>query len=44
MALWITEISCSFDLATAGTGNWDVVVTNPDAQSATLTAGFAVTQ
>jgi hypothetical protein len=37
-----TKITCTFDLTGAATGSWDVVVTNPDSQSGTLTDGFAV--
>ncbi|MBN1490423.1 MAG: choice-of-anchor J domain-containing protein [Phycisphaerae bacterium] len=37
-----TQITCSFDLSGAATGSWNVVVTNPDAQSATRTNGFTV--
>ncbi len=39
-----TQITCSFDLTGAATGAWNVVVTNPDDQSATLTNGFTVTK
>ena len=38
-----TQISCNLNLSGAATGAWNVVVTNPDAQSATLTNGFTVT-
>jgi len=37
-----TQITCDFNLTGAVTGVWDVVVTNPDSQSATLTNGFTV--
>ncbi|MFO0971964.1 MAG: S8 family serine peptidase [Phycisphaerae bacterium] len=37
------QITCSFNLAGAYAGTYDVVVTNPDTQSATLAAGFSVT-
>jgi hypothetical protein len=37
-----TQITCDFDLSGADTGAWDVVVTNPDAQSSTLPGGFTV--
>jgi C1A family cysteine protease len=37
-----SKITCDFDLNGAATGNWDVVVTNPDAQSGTLPYGFTV--
>jgi len=36
------QITCNFNLTGAVTGVWDVVVTNPDSQSATLTDGFTV--
>jgi len=37
-----TQITCTFDLNGAAAGQWNVVVTNPDAQSGTLTNGFTV--
>ena len=37
-----TKISCDFDLNGADTGKWNVVVTNLDAQSGTLSNGFTV--
>jgi hypothetical protein len=37
-----TQITCQFDLLSAATGDWNVVVTNPDSQSGTLTNGFSV--
>jgi len=37
-----TQITCEFDLSAAAVGQWDVVVTNPDAQAATLPNGFTV--
>jgi PKD repeat protein len=37
-----TQITCDFDLTGAATGDWDVVVTNPDSQSGTLPGGFTV--
>ncbi len=37
-----STITCTFDLTGVVTGTWDVVVTNPDAQSDTLTEGFTV--
>ncbi len=37
-----TQITCTFNLAGAAAGAWDVVVTNPDAQTATLSGGFTV--
>ena len=39
-----TQITCTFNLNGVGTGLWDVVVTNPDTQSGTLTEGFRVVQ
>lgn len=38
-----TKITCSFSFTVAGTGPWNVVVTNPDAQSGALANGFTVT-
>jgi hypothetical protein len=37
-----SRITCQFDLIGAKTGRWNVVVTNPDSKSATLTNGFWV--
>lgn len=37
-----TQITCDLDLSRAPPGLWDVVVTNPDAQSGTLPSGFTV--
>jgi hypothetical protein len=37
------KIICTFDLRGRDTGAWDVVVTKPDGQSATLPKGFTVT-
>ena len=37
-----SKITCDFDLTGATVGQWDVVVTNPDTQSGTLTNGFTV--
>jgi hypothetical protein len=37
-----TQITCTFDLTGKAIGAWDVVVTNPDAQSASLPGGFTV--
>jgi len=37
-----TTITCNFDLTGAAAGAWNVVVTNPDAQSGTLPNGFTV--
>jgi hypothetical protein len=42
-AISSTQITCTFSLAGAATGAWDVVVTNPDGQTATLSSGFTVT-
>lgn len=36
------KITCRFDLNGKATGQWDVVVTNDDNQSGTLSAGFKV--
>lgn len=38
-----TRITCLFNLGGAATGSWDLVVTNPGAQSVTLSEGFTVT-
>ncbi|MDY7080633.1 MAG: S8 family serine peptidase, partial [Chloroflexota bacterium] len=35
-------VTCDLDLAGAATGAWNVVVTNPDLQSGTLSNGFTV--
>ena len=37
-----TRVTCDFDLTDAAPGAWDVVLTNPDGQSATLSDGFTV--
>lgn len=37
------QITCNLDLTGAVVGAWDVVVTNPDTQTATLPAAFTVT-
>lgn len=37
-----TKIECQFDLTGAATGDWDVVVTNSDGQSATWAENFTV--
>ncbi|KUK61515.1 MAG: Uncharacterized protein XE10_1407 [Methanoculleus marisnigri] len=37
-----SRIACTFDLAGRAAGSWNVVVTNPDGQSATLPQGFTV--
>lgn len=37
-----TALRCEFNLAGAATGAWDVVATNPNLQSSTLTAAFTV--
>ena len=36
------KITTSFNLASAATGQWNVIVTNLDSQSATLTNGFTI--
>jgi hypothetical protein len=38
-----SQITCDFNLASAAVGQWNVVVTNPDSQSGTLSNGFTVT-
>ena len=37
-----TKITCSFNLASKTTGAWNIVVTNSDSQSGTLTNGFII--
>jgi len=37
-----TKITCTFDLTGKATGQWNVVVTNPNGESATLTNGFTI--
>lgn len=37
-----TQITCTLDLTGQATGLWNVVVTNPDAQTDTLSGGFDV--
>ncbi len=37
------QITCNLDLTAAEPGAWDVVLTNPDLQTATLPSGFTVT-
>jgi subtilisin family serine protease len=37
-----SKITCNFDLTGVAPGDWNVVVTNPDAQHAQLTNGFTV--
>jgi len=37
-----TQISCTFNIVGAAAGQWNVVVTNTDLQSGTLTNGFTV--
>jgi hypothetical protein len=37
------QVNCNFNLTGAAAGAWNVVVTNPDTQSGTLTNGFTVT-
>ncbi len=39
-----TQITCDFLLVGAETGQWNVVVTNPDSQSGTLPNGFTVNE
>jgi hypothetical protein len=38
-----TQITCMFDLSGAATGQWDILVTNPDTQSVTSPNGFTIT-
>lgn len=38
-----SEINCKFDLAGKNTGTWDLVITNTDGKSGTLTGGFEIT-
>jgi hypothetical protein len=37
-----TKITCTFDLTGKNLGQWDVVVTNDDTQTGTLSSGFTV--
>ena len=37
-----TSIACNFDITNKEAGYWNVIVTNPDGQSATLTNGFEI--
>jgi hypothetical protein len=39
-----TQITCNFDITSKSTGNWNVIVTNPnpDSQSSTLSNGFEI--
>ncbi|MDP3396595.1 MAG: PEGA domain-containing protein [Methanoregula sp.] len=37
-----TSIACTFDITNKQAGYWNVIVTNPDGQSATLTSGFEI--
>jgi hypothetical protein len=37
-----TQITCTFNLTSKAIGSWNVVVTNPDEQSGTLTDGFTI--
>jgi hypothetical protein len=37
-----TSIACNFDITSKQAGYWNVIVTNPDGQSATLTNGFEI--
>jgi len=39
-----TKITCNFDLAGKTAGKWNVVVTNSDGQTGTLTDGFTVSE
>gem|GEM_PF-2422123 len=39
-----SSITCTFDITGAGTGLWDVTVTNPDGRSGTLPSAFTVSQ
>ncbi|MFH1683973.1 MAG: hypothetical protein ABIA67_03735 [Candidatus Margulisiibacteriota bacterium] len=36
------KITCTFDLTGKSTGNWNVVITNPDTSSGTLPNGFTI--
>ena len=38
-----TSLICDLNLSTAVLGNWDLTVTNPDTQTATLAGSFSVT-
>ena len=38
-----SKITCNFDLTGKDAGTWDVVVTKPDGQAATLPNGFTIT-
>lgn len=38
-----SRVDCAFNLSGASAGAWNVVVTNPDATSGTLSGGFTVT-
>ena len=37
-----TSIACTLDITNKQAGYWNVIVTNPDGQSATLTSGFEI--
>jgi len=37
-----TQMACTFDITGKPAGSWNVIVTNPDGQSGTLTNGFLV--
>jgi hypothetical protein len=37
-----TQITCTFDLTGKTIGFWDIVVTNPDAQTGSLSSGFEI--
>lgn len=38
-----TQITCSFDITGKTVGYWNIVITNPDGQSGTLSNGFQIT-
>jgi hypothetical protein len=38
-----TQVTCTFNLAAAATGTWNVTAINPDGQSGTFANGFTVT-
>ena len=44
VAVSASKVTCTFPIAGAATGTWDVVLTNPDTQSAALFGGFTVEQ
>ena len=37
-----TQLTCSFPITSKSVGSWNVIVTNPNGQSATLTNGFEI--